>query len=85
MVHLGVATLEGRVLRDKEQEVKIAVDVKKGKLMVFDEWGCEWERKTEGGRQRDRVSYSLLGWTWHVSTPARLSRSPLQPNIPSTR
>ena len=36
-VHSGVATLDGRVLEDEEQEVKVAVVVNEGELMMFDE------------------------------------------------
>ena len=43
MVHPGVATLEGRVLGDKERDVKVAVDVNEGELMVCDGWFCKWE------------------------------------------
>ena len=35
VVHLGVATLEGRVLGDKEQEVKVVVDVREEELIMF--------------------------------------------------
>ena len=57
----------------------MAVDVKDGELISFDEWVCEWER-VEGRRQRSGVSYSPLEQTLHVSTPAQLSRSLLQLN-----
>ena len=77
VVHPGVATLEGRVSGEEVQEVKVVVDVKDGELMLVDRWFCEWEERTKGRRRRDRVSYSLPGQTLRVSTPARLSRSPL--------
>ena len=75
MVHLGVATLEGRVLGDEEREGRVVVDVKEGELMMVGGWFCEWEERTGGKRQRSGVSYSPPGQTSHVSTPARLSRS----------
>ena len=56
------------------------MDVKDGELMMCDEWVCEWEKRTEGGRQRGGVSYSPPERTWCVSTPARLSRSLLRPS-----
>ena len=34
-VHPGVATTDGRVSGDKEREVKVVVDVKKGELIAF--------------------------------------------------
>ena len=34
-VHLGVAMLEGRVLEDKEQEVKVAVLVREEELIYL--------------------------------------------------
>ena len=77
MVYPGVAMLEGRVSEEEVQEVKVAVDVSDGELMIF-WWSCEWEEKTVGRRQRGGVSYSLPEWTSCVSTPARLSRSLLQ-------
>ena len=40
-------TVEGRVFRDEEREVRVAVDVKKGELVIF-EWSCEWEERIEG-------------------------------------
>ena len=36
-VHLGVAMLDGGVLGEEEQEVKVVVDVGEGELMIFDE------------------------------------------------
>ena len=39
VVHPGVATLDGRVLGEEVREVKVAVDVRDGELMMF----CEWE------------------------------------------
>ena len=41
VVHLGVVTLEERVLEDKNREVRVVVDVKEGELIVFDEYFCE--------------------------------------------
>ena len=79
-VHLGVATLDGRVLGEEEREVRVAVLVREGELMMCGKWVCEWEEWTEGRRRRGGVSYSPPGWTWHVSTPTQLSRSLLQPN-----
>ena len=61
----------------------MAVEVREGELMMFDEWFCEWEWGTEGRRRRGGVSYSPPERTLHVSTPARLSRSLLQPSNPS--
>ena len=84
VVHLGVATLEGRVFREEDHEVKVAVDVREGEFMMFDKWKCEWER-TRGRRQRDGVFYSPPRWTLCVSTPARLSKSLLWPSILSIR
>ena len=45
------------------------MDVKVGELIVFDKEDYKWEKKIEGRRQRGGVSYSPLGWTWHVSAP----------------
>ena len=59
VAHLEVATLEGSILGEEEQEVKVAVDVKDGELIVFNERCCEWER-IGGRRWRDGVSYSLV-------------------------
>ena len=84
VVHPGVATLEGRVFGDEERDIKVAVEVKEGELMIF-KWSCEWEERTEGKRWRGGVSYNPLGWTSHVSTPAWLSRSLLRLSIPSIR
>ena len=81
VAHPGVATLDGRVSGDEVRDGKVAVEVKDGELIVFDEWSCEWERGSEGGRRRGGVSYSPPERTWHVLTPARLSRSLLRPNI----
>ena len=75
VVHPGVATLDGRVVEDVGQEDRVAVDVREEELMMCDEWVCEWEEGTEERRQRGGVSYSLPGWTSHVSTPAQLFRS----------
>ena len=83
-VHPRVAALDRRVLDDKEREVRVAVFVREGELIVCSRWVCEWER-TEGRRQRGRVSYSSLRWTLCVSTPAQLSRSLLWPNTLSIR
>ena len=33
-VHLGVVIMDGRVSRDKEQEVKVVVFVREGELMI---------------------------------------------------
>ena len=74
VAHPGVATLDGRVSGVEVREVRVAVE-----LILNGEW-CEWER-TEGRRWRGGVSYSPPGRTWHVSTPARLSRSLLRPSI----
>ena len=41
MVHLGVVTLEGRVSGEEDQEVKVAIDVKEGELIVFNKEVCE--------------------------------------------
>ena len=41
VVHPGVATLEGRVFGEEEQEVKMAVDVKDREFIVFGNWRCE--------------------------------------------
>ena len=84
-VHPGVATLDGRVLGDEEQEVKVAVGVKEGELILCDEWVYEWEERTEGRRRRGGVSYSPPEWTLHVSTPAWLSRSLLRLSTLSIR
>ena len=84
VVHSRVVMVEERVFGDKEQEVRVVVDVKEGELIVFDGRCCEWE-KTEGRKWRGGVSYSPPGWTWGVSTPTRLSRSLLWLNIPSIR
>ena len=43
VVHPGVATLDGRVAGDEEQEVKVVVDVREEELMLFVERFCEWE------------------------------------------
>ena len=75
VVHPGVATLDGRVVGDKGLEDRVAVDVNKGELMIFDERVCEWEEGTEGRRWRGGISYSPPGQTLHVSTPAWPSRS----------
>ena len=75
VVHPGVAMLDGRVSGEEVREVKVAMDVKKGELMMYNEWFCEWEKRTGGRRWRDGVSYSPSGRTLHVSTPAQLSRS----------
>ena len=85
MVHPGVATVEGRVFGDEEWEVKVAIDVKDGELIVSDKRSCERERKTERRRWRSEGFYSLPGWTLCVSTPPWLSRSLLQLNTLSIR
>ena len=36
MAHPGVVILDGRVLGEEEREVKVAVDVKEGELMMCD-------------------------------------------------
>ena len=79
VVHPGVATLDGRVSGEEVREVKVAVEVKDGELILSGEW-CEWEGKTEGRRRRGRVFYSPPGRTSRVSTPTRLSRSLLRPS-----
>ena len=84
VVHPGVAMLEGRVFREEEQEVKVAVDVRDRELIMCGMWWYEWER-SEGRRQRGGVFYSPLGWTLHVSTPVQLSRSLLRSSILSIR
>ena len=61
------------------------MEVKKGKLILYNEWVYEWEERAEERRQRSGVSYSLPEQTLCVSTPAQLSRSLLQPNILSIR
>ena len=43
VVHPGVATLDGRVSGEEVREVKVAVEVRDGELMMFGEWSCEWE------------------------------------------
>ena len=83
VAHPGVATLDGRVSREEVREVKVAVEIREGELMMFDEWSCELGKRTEGGKQRGGVSYSPPERTSHVSTPVRLSRSLLRPSIPS--
>ena len=85
MVHPEVATLDGMVSGEEVREVRVAVEVKKGELMMGDEWFCEWEKKTEGGRWRGGVPYSPLEQTWHVLTPTWLSRSLLRPSTLSIR
>ena len=80
VAHPGVATLDGRVSGEDVREVKVAVEVRDGELILSGEW-CEWEETTEGGRRRGGVSYSPPGRTLRVSTPARQSRSLLQPSI----
>ena len=72
---------DGSMAEEGEQEDRVAVDVKEGEFMMFNEQVCEQEENTDGGRQRGEVSYSLQEWTLHVSTPTWLSRSLLQPNI----
>ena len=84
-VHLRVATLDGRVLEEEEREVRVAVLVREGELMMCDKWVYEWEERTEGRRQRSGVSYSLPEQTLHASTPAWQSRNLLWPSIPSIR
>ena len=37
VVHPGVAMLDGRVLGEEVREVKVAVNVRDGELMMFDE------------------------------------------------
>ena len=41
VAHPGVATLDGRVSGEEVREVKVAVEVREGELMMFDEWFCE--------------------------------------------
>ena len=43
MVHPGVATLDGRVSGEEVRDIKVAVEVKEGELMMFGEWLCKWE------------------------------------------
>ena len=43
VAHPGVATLDGRVSGDEVREVRVAVEVREGELMMFGEWFCEWE------------------------------------------
>ena len=80
-----MATLDGRVSGKEVREVRVAVEVRDGKLMMFSEWSCEWEERTEGRRWRGGVSYSPLERTSRVSTPVRLSRSLLRPSTLSIR
>ena len=42
---------------------------------MYGEWLYRWGKKTEERRLKGGVSYSLQGQTWHVLTPAWLSRS----------
>ena len=70
-----MAMLDVRVSGDEEQDVRVAVFIKEGELIICNEWVCEWKERTEGERQAGGVSYSPPGWTLHVSTPTRLSRS----------
>ena len=42
VVHPGVAMLDGRVSDEEVREVKVAVVVRDGELMIFC-WRCEWE------------------------------------------
>ena len=58
VVHPGVVTFEGRVSGDEVREVRVAVEVSEGELILYNEWWCEWEEKTEEGRLRGGVSYS---------------------------
>ena len=41
VVHPGVVTLDRRVSGEEVREVRVAVDVKEGELMMVDEWFCE--------------------------------------------
>ena len=43
VAHPGVATLDGRVSGDEVREVRVAVEVRDGELMMSDEWFYEWE------------------------------------------
>ena len=80
MVHQGVVMLDGRVSGEEDREAKVAVEVKDGELMMFDEWWGSEERRQRGG-----VSYSPPEQTLCVSTPTWLSRSLLWPSILSIR
>ena len=71
---------EGRVAGDDGQEDKVVVEVNKGKLIVCNEWVCEWEERTKGRRWKGRAFYNPLGQTLHVSAPAWLFRSLLWPS-----
>ena len=82
VAHPGVATLDGRVSGEEVREVKVAVEVKDGELILSGEW-CKGEEMTGERRRRGGVSYSPPRQTLHVSVPARQSRSLLRPNIPS--
>ena len=83
VVHPGVVMLEGRVSGDEEQEVRVVVVVREEELIVCNGRVCEQEERNERRRRRGEVSYSPPGQTSRVLTPARLSKSLLQPNIPS--
>ena len=80
-----MVTLEGKIPEDKVQKVKVAVVVKDGELMMCDEWVCEWEERTEGGRQKGRISYTPQEWTLCVLVPAWQSMNFLQLNLLSIR
>ena len=84
VVQPEMAMLEGKVLGEEEQEVKVVVDIKDGELIVF-ERSCKWEEETVERRWRGEDFYSPPMWTLHVSTPAQLSRSLLWPSILSNR
>ena len=43
VVHSEVAMLDGRVAGDKEREVRVVVDVRKGDVMLFIKRVCKWE------------------------------------------
>ena len=45
-----MVTLDGRVLRDKEREVRVVVDIKEGEFILCDEWLCKQEERIEERR-----------------------------------
>ena len=42
--------LDRRVSGGKKQEVKVVVVIKEGELILYGEWMCKWEERTEGRR-----------------------------------
>ena len=71
-VHLGVATLEGKVAEDEGQEDRVVVEVSKGEFMMCNEWTFKRKERTEERRWRGGVSYSPLRQTLHISASAQL-------------